>query len=165
MSYTFTETEIFTLDDTFDSLYTDSLSDIEGGTIAFSADRTADEKKQFVIKLINEQNYNNMKNIIVAKDGTTCMYIQGRFQDNTYTWMNGLVGKINDSKAWTATSTFHQANKDWILSLGGDSWAIETIKGTAIDTFFTMMNDNGICLGTLEEIDLEDNMKQMKWTY
>jgi hypothetical protein len=79
--------------------------------------------------------------------------------------MNVLVGKINNSKAWCATSEFHQANKDFITSLGGNSWAVECLKDTAIDNFFTTLNTAGICLGTLEETDLENNIKQMKWTY
>jgi len=163
MTYTFTEVETFNIDDDFDSLYTDSLDDLNGGTIV--ANGTAEEKKQRLIQLINGQNVHNMKNIIIARDGTPCMYIQGTFVDGCYTWHSGIVAKINNSKAWTTHADFHQANKDWILSLGGNSWAIETIIGTDIDTFFTMMNTNGICLGTLEETDLEDNMKEMKWTY
>lgn len=165
MSYTFTETEIFEIDSTFNSLYADSLSDLEGGTVKFGTDQTTDEKKQFVIQLINEQNVNNMKNIIIARDGTPCMYIQGTFFDGCYTWHNGLVAKINNSKAWSTTSEFHQANKDWILSLGGNSWAVECLKDTAIDTFFTTLNTAGICLGTLEETNTDYNMKIMKWTY
>jgi hypothetical protein len=165
MSYTFTETENFTLDDTFDSLYADSLSDLEDGTVKFDADQTADEKKQFVIKLMNEQNYNNMKDIIVAKDGVVCMYIQGMYKDNTYTWMNTLVGKLNNSKSWTWTSEFHQANKDWIQSLGGTKFALECLKDSRIDTYFTQATTNGICLGTLTTEDLEDNMKRMTWEY
>lgn len=163
MTYTFTEVETFNIDDDFDSLYADSLDDLNSGTIIHEG--TAEEKRQYMITLLNTQNYNGMKNFIIAKDGTPVMYIQGKYQDNCLTWMTGIVAKVNNSKAWSATSDFHQANKDWILSLGGDSWAIETIKGTAIDTFFTMMNNNGICLGTLVETDLPYNMKQMKWTY
>lgn len=165
MSYTFTETDTFTIDDTFDSLYADSLSDLEGGTVKFGADQTADEKKQFVIQLMNEQNYNNMKDIIVAKDGVVCMYIQGMYKDNTYTWMNTLVGKLNNSKAWTWTSEFHQANKEWIQSLGGTKFALECLKDSRIDTYFTQATTNGICLGTLTTEDLEDNIKRMTWEY
>lgn len=165
MSYTFTETENFTLDDTFDSLYTDSLSDLENGTVTFGSDQTANEKKQFVIQLMNEQNYNNMKDIIVAKDGVVCMYIQGMYKDNTYTWMNTLVGKINNSKAWTWTSAFHEANKSWIQSLGGTKFALECLKDSRIDNYFTQATTNGICLGTLTTEDLEDNIKRMTWEY
>lgn len=165
MSYTFTETEIFAVDSTFDSLYADSLSDLQGGTVKFGADQTADEKKQLVITLMNEQNYNNMKDIIVAKDGVVCMYIQGMYKDNTYTWMNVLVGKINNSKAWTWTNAFHQANKEWIQSLGGSKFALECIKGSRIDTYFTQATTDGVCLGTLTTEDIEDNMKRMTWEY
>ena len=165
MSYTFTETDTFTIDDTFDSLYADSLSDLEGGTVKFGADQTADEKKQFVIQLMNEQNYNNMKDIIVAKDGVVCMYIQGMYKDNTYTWMNTLVGKLNNNKACTWTSEFHQANKEWIQSLGGTKFALECLKDSRIDTYFTQATTNGICLGTLTTEDLEDNIKRMTWEY
>jgi hypothetical protein len=165
MTYTFTEIEIFTLNDTFDSLYTDSLSDLENGTVTFGADQTDDDKKQFVIQLMNGQNYHDMKNIVIAKDGITCMYVQGKYQDNTYTWMNALVGKINNSKAWTWTSAFHQANKDWIQSLGGSKFALECIKNSRIDTYFTQATTDGVCLGTLTTEDLENNMKRMTWEY
>ena len=165
MSYTFTETTTFTLNDTFDSLYTDSISDLESGTVMFGADQTDDEKKQFVIQLMNGQNYHDIKNIIVAKDGTACMYVQGKYVDNTYTWMNVLVGKINNSKAWTYTNAFHQANKDWIQSLGGTKFALECIKDSKIDTYFTQATTDGVCLGTLTTEDLEDNLKRMTWEY
>ena len=165
MTYTFTEVETFAIDDTFDSLYADSISDLESGTVMFGADQTDDEKKQFVIKLMNGQNYHDMKNIIVAKDGTTCMYVQGMFKDNTYTWMNALVGKISNSKAWTWTSEFHQANKDWIQSLGGTKFALECIKDSRIDTYFTQATTDGVCLGSLTTEDLGDNLKRMTWEY
>lgn len=165
MSYTFTETETFAIDDTFDSLYADSLADLEGGTVYFNSDATPTEKKNWVIKLMNEQDYHNMKNIIIAKDGIVCMYIQGRYQDNTYTWMNTLVGKLNNSKSWCSSSEFHQANKDWIQSLGGTKFALQFIKDSAIDTFFTGIHNAGICLGTLSTEDLADNMKRMTWEY
>ena len=74
MTYTFTEVETFNIDDDFDSLYTDSLDDLNGGTIV--ANGTAEEKKQRLIQLVNEQNIHNMKNIIIARDGKPCMYIQ-----------------------------------------------------------------------------------------
>jgi len=66
MSYTFTEVDTFPIDETFDSLYADSLEDINSGTIVFT-DETDDEKKQIIISLLNEQNYSSMKNIIIAK--------------------------------------------------------------------------------------------------
>ena len=94
-----------------------------------------------MIQLMNEQNYNNKKNIVVAKDGTACLYIQGKFQDNTYTWKNVLVGKINNSKAWTWTSEFHEANKSWIQSLGGTKFALECIKDSKIDTYFYVFSN------------------------
>ena len=165
MSYTFTETDTFTVDSIFDSLYADSLSDLEGGTVVFDNGATDTEKKNYIIQLINEQDYHNMKNIIVAKDGVTCMYIQGEYVDNTYTWMNVLVGRVNNSKAWTWTSEFHQANKDWIQSLGGTKFALECIKDSRIDTYFTQATTDGVCLGSLTTEDLNDNMKNMTWEY
>jgi len=45
MSYTFTETEIFEMDSTFDSLYADSLADLESGTVVFQDSDTAEIKK------------------------------------------------------------------------------------------------------------------------
>tara|TARA_A100000172_G_scaffold16884_1_gene9197 strand:+ start:1533 stop:2030 length:498 start_codon:yes stop_codon:yes gene_type:complete len=165
MSYTFTETETFTIDSTFDSLYTDSLADFEGGTVGFDEDATDSDKKTRIIQLINEQGYNSMKNIVVAKDGTACLYIQGKFEDNTYTWKNVLVGKISNSKAWTWTSEFHQANKSWIQSLGGTKFALECIKDSRIDTYFTAATNSGICLGNLTTQDSDNNMKLMTWEY
>ena len=106
-----------------------------------------------------------MKDIIVSKDGVVCMYIQGMYKDNTYTWMNTLVGKLNNSKSWTWTSEFHQANKEWIQSLGGTKFALECLKDSRIDTYFTQATTNGICLGTLTTEDLEDNIKRMTWEY
>ena len=165
MSYTFTETETFTIDSTFDSLYADSLADMEGGTVIFDEGSSSTDKKTRIIQLMNEQEYNNMKNIVVSKDDTTCLYIQGMFQDNTYTWKNVLVGKINDSKAWTWTSEFHQANKSWIQSLGGTKFALQCIKDSRIDTYFTAATNSGICLGNLTTQDLDENIKLMTWEY
>lgn len=165
MSYTFTETDTFTIDSTFDSLYADSLADFEGGTVIFDEGATDSDKKTRMIQLMNEQNYNNIKNIVVAKDGTACLYIQGKFQDNTYTWKNVLVGKINNSKAWTWTSEFHEANKSWIQSLGGTKFALECIKDSRIDTYFTAATESSICLGNLTTQDLDDNLKLMTWEY
>ena len=76
MSYTFTETETFTIDSTFDSLYADSLDDLESGTVVFEDSFTTDDKKQFIITHMNAQDLENTKNIIVDKDGTSCMYVQ-----------------------------------------------------------------------------------------
>lgn len=165
MAYTFTEVDTFTIDSTFDSLYADSLADLESGTVTFDSEFSTDEKRARMIKLINYQNYHNVKNIVIAKDGTTCMYVQGKYENNTYTWMNALVGKINNSKAWTWTSEFHQANKDWIQSLGGTKFALECIKDSRIDTYFTQATTDGVCLGTLTTEDIEDNMKRMTWEY
>ncbi|BAQ87580.1 hypothetical protein [uncultured Mediterranean phage uvMED] len=177
MAYTFTETTTFTMDSTFDSLYTDSLSDLEGGTVVFDSGATADQKKQTIIKLMNGQNYHNMKNIIVSKDGVVCMYVQGKYEKETYTWMNVLVGKINNSKAWTWTSEFHEANKTWIQSIGGSKFALECIKNSRIDTYFTQATTDNVCLGNLTTQDLENNiedkyiisslpvMKLMIWEY
>ena len=164
MAYTFTETTTFPVDSTFDSLYADSLADFEGGTVVFG-NITDEEKKQNIINLMNGQSIHNMKNIIVAKDGTACLYIQGVYHDNTYIWISVLVGKINNSKAWTWTSEFHEANKSWIQSLGGTKFGLECIKGSRIDTYFTAATDAGICLGNLTTKDLEDNMKLMIWEY
>ena len=165
MSYTFTEITTFAIDDTFDSLYADSLADLESGTVVFDSGLSTDEKKTRIIKLMNAQNYHDMKNIIIAKDGTTCMYVQGKYLDNTYTWMSALVGKINSSKAWTYTSEFHQANKTWVQSIGGSKFALECIKNSRIDTYFTQASTDGVCLGTLTTEDLENNLKIMTWEY
>jgi len=167
MSYTFTEVDTFPIDETFDSLYADSLEDINSGTIVFT-DETDDEKKQIIISLLNEQNYSSMKNIIIAKDETPCMYIHGKFTDNTYTWIVALVGKINNSKAWTWTSEFHQANKDWIQSLGGTKFALECVVDSRIDNYFTQATTDGVCLETLSETPteaLDDRTKVMTWEY
>ncbi len=165
MSYTFTETGTFTIDSTFDSLYADSLSDLEGGTVVFNSDATATEKKNTIIQLMNGQGYDNIKNVIVAKDEVVCMYVQGMYKENTYTWMNVLVGKINNSKAWTWSSEFHEANKSWIQSLGGTKFALECIKDSRIDTYFTAGTNAEVFLGTLTTEELDDNMKRMTWEY
>tara|TARA_X000000368_G_scaffold418200_1_gene417000 strand:- start:1316 stop:1846 length:531 start_codon:yes stop_codon:yes gene_type:complete len=176
MAYTFTE-KTFTTGSTFDSLYEDSLSALEGGTVVFQDSDTAEEKKNTLVKLMCNQNYHNMKNIEVAKDGVVCMWVQGLYANNVYIWQNVLVGKINNSKAWTYTSEFHQANKDWIQSIGGTRFALECIKNSAIDTYFTQATTDGICLGTLSTVDLIDEtqdeyiteaapvMKRMLWEY
>ena len=49
MAYTFTEVDTFTIDSTFDSLYADSLADLESGTVFFDSELTADEKKARMI--------------------------------------------------------------------------------------------------------------------
>ena len=164
MSYTFTEVDTFPIDDTFNSLYADSLDDINSGTIV-SDGESAEEMKQRIISTLNDPSYNSKKNIIIAKDGTPCMYIHGKFTDNTYTWIVALVGKINNSKAWTWTSEFHQANKDWIQSLGGTKFALECVVDSRIDNYFTQATTDGVCLGSLTTEDIEDNLKRMTWEY
>lgn len=169
MAYTFTE-KTFTDDSIFESLYSDSLADIQGGTVHFCTTLdTEDAKKQYVKGLICDQNYTNMKNIEVAKDGVVCMWVQGSYEDNTFTWKNVLVGKINNSKAWTWTSEFHEANKAWIQSLGGTKFALECIKDSRIDTYFTTATSSNICLGNLttQELPIFDSvqMKIMTWEY
>lgn len=163
MSYTFTQINTFTLDDTFDSLYADSLDDIKSGTILSEHLSKSDAE----IKKLTEDsmNYSTGYNVIVAKDDVACLYIQGKYEDNTYTWMNALVGKINNSKAWTWTSEFHEANKSWIQSLGGTKFALQCVKNSRIDTYFTQATTNGICLGSLTTQDLNDNIKLMTWEY
>jgi hypothetical protein len=93
------------------------------------------------------------------------MYVQGKYVDNTYTWANALVGRINNSKAWTWSSEFHEANKEWIQSLGGTKFALECIKDSRIDTYFTAGTNAGVFLGTLTTEHLDDNMKKMTWEY
>ena len=46
MAYTFTETETFTIDSTFDSLYADSLADFESGTVSLMRVQLIVIKKQ-----------------------------------------------------------------------------------------------------------------------
>ena len=46
MAYTFTE-KTFTTGSTFDSLYADSLEDLESGTVVFDSEFSADKKKNF----------------------------------------------------------------------------------------------------------------------
>lgn len=161
MSYTFTEVQRFPIDETFDRLYADSIDDMVGGTVHFGDSN----QRELIIHFLNGVDYVGMKNIIVASNDVPCMYLQCRFDDNTLTWVNGIVGKINNSKAWSTTSEFHQAHKDWILSLGGTKWGVETLKDAAIDNFFTTLHNAGICLGTLETTELENNIKRLKWTY
>lgn len=175
MAYTFTE-KTFTTGSTFDSLYADSLDSFENGTVVFNDSDTADEKKEFLVNLMCNQNYHNMKNIEVAKDGVVCMWVQGKFLDNIFTWENVLVGKINNSKAWTYTNEFHQAHKDWIQSIGGTKFALECVKGAEIDTYFTKGTTDGVCLGSLTIEDLAyvtseeytsnlPTMKRMTWEF
>lgn len=170
MAYTFTE-KTFTTGNTFDSLYADSLDSLESGTVNFNSEtNTAETKKQFLKELMCDQNYHTMKNIEVAKDGVVCMWVQGKFENNTYTWMNVLVGKLENSKSWCSSAEFHQAHKDWILSIGATKFSLECIKGGEIDTYFTSINNAGICLGTLSTQDFDPiegvpQMKIMSWEY
>ena len=165
MAYTFTEVEKFDIDSEWDSLYADSLADLEGGTINFGELTDATEKKNLVISLVNDDNVVGDRRLKIYKDGVPAMFNYCYFQNNHYIWVTGTVAKINNSKSWTASTEFHQANKDFVQSLGGTHWGIECIKGSAIDTFYTMMHNNGICFGTLVETDLEYNMKRMLWEY
>lgn len=164
MAYTFTE-KTFTTGSTFDSLYADSLDSLKNGTVDFTNRTTDDDKKNFLIDLMCNNNYGGMKNVEVAKDGEVCMWVQGCFKDSTYLWQNVLVGKINNSKAWTYTSEFHQANKTWIQSIGGSKFALECIKNSEIDTYFTQATTDGICLGSLTAEDFGTIMKRMTWEY
>jgi hypothetical protein len=176
MAYTFTEI-VFTSGTTFDSLYADSLEDLESGTCIFPNTHNSENKKDTLINVLCNQEHENMKSIEVAKDGVVCMWLQCYFLYNTLLWKHGLVGKINNSKSWTWTNEFHQANKDWIQSIGGTKFALECIKGGRIDTYFTKGTTDGMCLGTLTTKDLEDDvqdtyitttqpiLKRMTWEY
>ena len=165
MAYTWVKVDKFDIDDEWNSLYEDSKEDLNGGTVIQNPDWTEDEKKQYIIKLMNEQDVHNQYNIKIYKDDVPVMFNHCVFQDNMFLWVTGIVAKVNNSKAWTWTSEFHQANKSWIQSIGGTKFAIECIKGARIDTYFTAGTNEGICLGTLEEQDRENNMKLMIWTY
>ena len=165
MAYTWVEVETFDIDDEWNSLYEDSKEDLDGGTVIQNPEWNDQEKKNYMIHLMNDNDIHNQKNIKIYKDGVPAMFNHCYFQNNHYIWVTGIVAKINNSKSWTATTEFHQANKDHVTSLGGTHWGIECIKGSAIDTFYTMMHNNGICFGTLEETDLEHNMKRMLWEY
>lgn len=164
MAYTFTE-KTFTTGSTFDSLYADSLNSLESGTVVFNDSATSAEKKEFLIRLMCTNNYVGMKNIEVAKDDEVCMWVQGLFQDSTYTWMNVLVGKLNNSNSWCSSAEFHQAHKDWIQSISGTKFSLECIKGGEIDTYFTSINNAGICLGTLTTKEMGTLVKKMTWEY
>ena len=164
MAYTFTRINEFTIDDTFDRIYADSLDDIKSGTVASEHLSKSDtELKQYIQTMMNANNFGY--NVIVSKDDFPCLYIHGMYENNTYTWRDALVGKINNSKAWTWTSAFHEANKSWIQSLGGTKFALECIKDSRIDTYFTQATTDGICLGTLTTEDLGNNLKRMTWEY
>lgn len=169
MAYTFTEIT-FTPNETFDSLYEDSLTSLESGTVNFTDTSSAATKKDQLKRLMCDQDYLNMKNIEVAKDGEVCMWVQGTFENNTYTWMNVLVGKLNNSKSWCSSAEFHQEHKDWILSIGGNKFQLDIIKGAEIDDYFTRIHEAGICLGTLSTLDREKvddtpQSKIMTWEY
>jgi len=164
MAYTFTRINEFTIDDTFNQIYADSLDDIRSGTIASEHLSKSDtELKEYMQTMMNASNFGY--NVIVSKDDVPCLYIHGMYENNTYTWRDALVGKINNSKAWTWTSEFHEANKSWIQSLGGTKFALLCIKDSRIDTYFTQATTDGICLGTLTTEDLDNNTKRMTWEY
>ena len=163
MTYTFTQVDTFTIDDTFNRLYADSLDNIKAGTISSEHLSKSDAEIKELVEI--RMNISTGYNVIVAKDDVACLYIQGKYENNTYTWLHALVGKIDTSKAWAATTTFHEANKTWIQSLGGTRWAVQCIKGSPIDTYFTSVNSSGICLGSLVTQELENNNKLMTWEY
>jgi len=165
MAYTWVQVDTFAIDDEWNSLYEDSKEDLESGTIHQNPDWTDEERKQTMINLMNNQNVQNKHNIKIYKDSVPVMFNHCVYQNGLFLWVTGIVAKVNNSKSWTATTEFHQANKDYIQALGGTKWGIECIKDTAIDTYYTGMHNNGVCFGTLEETDLDLNMKQMIWTY
>ena len=165
MAYTWVKVDKFDIDNEWNSLYEDSKDHLDGGTIIQNPDWTEDEKKQYMIHLMNDQDVYNQHNIKIYKDNVPVMFNHCVYQNGLFLWITGIVAKVNDSKSWTATTEFHQANKDYVQSLGGTHWGIECIKGTSIDTFYTGMHNSGICFGTLEETDLDNNMKHMIWEY
>ena len=176
MANTFTEIESqFPIDDTFDRLYADSLDDMESGTIKFPESWGADEKKQLLIRLFNDSDkrakyYNTSGvltsrtiNIIVSKDETPCMYIQGMHDErNTYVWVHGLVGKINNNKTWLSTAEFHNENKTWIESQGCNAFEIWAREGHKVEEFFKAANDKGNIPGTFS---LQESPCILRWAY
>ena len=164
MAYTFTETNNFAIDSTFDSLYADTIEDIDSGTVTLDSGTTDDEKKQRIIALMNN-GYNNQTNIIVAKDGVTCMYIQGHIKDNTYVWNNGLTGKINNSKSWLSESAFWTANKNWIQSKGCTAFEVNSIANSRVEIFLVGIDNASKTEGTLSKSTNDNGLRVMRWEY
>lgn len=165
MTYTFTiHNNIFPLDATFDRLYADSLDDFESGTLNFRNGLTSEQKKAYVYRYLCQGGHENEKLISIAKDGTTCMYIQGWIKENTLVWQNAMVGKINNSKSWCSTQQFHQQNKEWIESQGCNAWEVHSLPGTRIQTFFKAVNDSGNMFGTFSETT-DNGIVRMKWEF
>ena len=174
MAYTFTEVETFTVDDTFNRLYADSLDDMEAGTIKFPDSWNAEQKKELIVRLLNNDScgkyYNSSGvltlrciNIIISKDGTPCLYIQGWHDErDTYVWKTGIAGKINNSKSWLTTAEFHNANKTWIESQGCNAWEIHVCEGKSIETFFKAVNETGNIPGTFS---LKESPCILRWAY
>lgn len=164
MAYTFTETNNFALDSTFDSLYSDSVEDIDSGTVALSENTTDNEKKQRIIALMNN-GYNHQTNVVVSRNDVTCMYIQGHVKNNTYVWNNGLTGKINNSKSWCSESQLWTDNKTWTQSKQCDSFEIICIADSRIETFLTGINTAGRMQGTLSKTTNGAGLRVMRWEF
>ena len=69
MAYTWLKVDKFDIDDEWNSLYEDSKEDLDGGTVIQNSDWTEDEKKQYMISLMNDQDVHNQHNIKIYKDG------------------------------------------------------------------------------------------------
>lgn len=167
MSYSFREIDNFVIDDTFNVLYNDSITDMEGGTARFTEGLTPEEKKNTVLGWVNGQwsNEDNIKKLIISKDGVDVIFIQACIKDNTYFWQTGLARAIDGSKSYLATKEFYEANRDYIQSLGYSKWGQETLTtGTAV--FFTGVQNAGKCVGTFSKTDDEDSgASTLIWEY
>ena len=155
--------------DIFNTLYNDSLTDMESGSMMFPSGLDDDGKKSHMKNMLEQ---NTM--VLFKKDGTPCLYASGKKVDiyafyengavndigeydptkpkheftNLFHWQHAIFGNVNGNKDWSRTEDFFTGMKEYLLTLSVSGYMIEPIKGKALDVSFKQSQANGVTLGT-----------------
>lgn len=155
--------------DIFNTLYNDSLADMEAGSMMFPVGLDADGKKAHMKNMLEQ---NTM--VLFKKDGTPCLYASGEKIDtyafyengakdengehdptkqkheftNLFLWQHAIFGNVDGTKDWASSADFFTGMKEYLLTLSVSGYIIEPYKGKALDVSFKQSQANGVTLGT-----------------
>ena len=148
-------------DDIFNTLYADSLSDMNAGSMIFPDGLDAAGKKAHM-KTMLEQN----TMVLFKKDTTPCLYASGKKVDtlayyengdhtqtkhnftNLFYWEHAIFGNVDGNKDWASSADFFTGMKQYLLTLSVDGYVIQPVKGKALDVSFKQSQANGVTLRT-----------------
>lgn len=155
--------------DIFNTLYDDSLSDMEAGSMHFPHGLDAAGKKAYMKTLLEKDTM-----VLFKKDGTPCLYASGKKIDsyayyengakdengkydptkqkheftNLFHWTHAVFGNVDGNKNWASSADFFTGMKQYLLTLSVDGYVICPRKGKALDVSFKQSQANGVTQGT-----------------